>query len=318
MTMTRPETANSANIEKGELLSERGPQCSTAVRVMSYASTSNKPYDIPFEDQMTTMAEYSSNQKGWVLAGKIIDAESGSTVRKRPALRQIEHAMRAGQVDIVLATEPSRLSRKHSELAEFIGLAERCGVQVWTTTTGRITDIMAVALQMVAGLGLDDRRSQIVRRHEGMNKDGRHVGRPPYGYEYDVVRATGQNGILKICPEEAQIVMKIYHSYLDGTSLSAIVNELNEMRIPSPRGGNWKVTMLSKNGIHGVLHDMTYTGFVICGMYDTFVDATTGVHRQVLKPRAEWNIAKGRHEPIVAVEVFDAVQKRYAGERTAS
>jgi hypothetical protein len=39
---------------------------------------------------------------------------------------------------------------------------------------------------------------------------------------------------------------------------------------------------------------------------------------RIMKPRAEWNIARGRHEPIVAVEVFDAVQKRYAGERTAA
>ena len=105
---------------------------------------------------MITMAEYSSNQKGWVAAGKVVDAESGRPLRTRTALRQIEDAMRAGQVDAVLATEPSRFSRRHSELAYFIGLAERCGVQVWTTTTGPITNMMAVALHMVAGLGLDD------------------------------------------------------------------------------------------------------------------------------------------------------------------
>lgn len=316
MTMTRPKTANFANNDKDELLSERGTQYATAVRVMSYSSTSNKPYDISLEDQMITMAEYSSNQNGWIAAGKVIDTEGGRTLRKRSALRQIEHAMRDGQVDVMLAMEPSRLSRKPSDLAELIGLAEHYGVEVWTTTTGRVTHMMAVALQMVAGLGLDDRRSQTVRRHEAMNKDGRHVGRPPYGY--DVVRTAGQNGILKVCLEEAHIVRKIYHSYLDGTSLSAIVNELNEARIPSPRGGYWKVTMLSKDGIRGMLHDMTYSGFVICGMYETFEDATTGACMRALKPRAEWNIAKGRHEPIVAVEVFDAVQKRYAGERTAA
>jgi site-specific DNA recombinase len=313
--MTRPEAANSAKNGKGELLIERGRQHATAVRVMSYASTSNKPYDISLEDQMITMAEYSSNQKGWVAAGVVNDAESGKTLRKRPALRQVEHAMRSGQVDVVLATEPSRLSRKHSDLAEFIGLAERYGVQVWTTTTGQIPHMTAMALHMVAGLGLDDKRRQTARRHKAMNKDGRHVGRPPYGY--DVVRAAGQSGILKVCPEEAHIVRKIYHSYLDATPLSAIVNELNERRIPSPRGGRWKVTMLSKDGVCGVLHDTTYTGLVVCGMYETFEDATTGARMRVLKPRAEWNIAKGRHEPIVAVEVFDAVQKRYAGERTA-
>ncbi|TWI76475.1 DNA invertase Pin-like site-specific DNA recombinase [Bradyrhizobium huanghuaihaiense] len=314
--MTKPETANSANNGKGELLTERSPQYARAVRVIFYASTSNKPYDISIEDQMIIMAEYSSNQKGWVAAGKVIDSQGGRTLRKRPALRQIEQAMRDGQVDVVLATEPSRLSRRHSDLAELIGLAERYGVEVWTTTIGRITNMMAVALQMVAGLGLDDRRSRTVRRHEAMNKDGRHIGRPPYGYDVD--RAAGQNGILKICLEEARIVSRIYHSYLAGPSLSAIVKELNEICVPSPRGGKWNVTMLSEDGICGVLHDMTYTGLVICGMYETFEDATTGACMRVLKPRAEWKIAKGRHEPIVAAEVFDAVQKCHAGERTAA
>jgi DNA invertase Pin-like site-specific DNA recombinase len=313
--MTRPETANSAT-DEGESSTKPGVQAAAAVRVLSYASTSNKPYDVSLEDQMITMAEYSSNQKGWVAAGKVVDAESGRPLRTRTALRQIEDAMRAGQVDAVLATEPSRFSRRHSELAYFIGLAERCGVQVWTTTTGPITNMMAVALHMVAGLGLDDRRCHTARRLKAVNEDGRHVGRPPYGY--DVVRSGGQSGILKIRPQEAHIVRKIYRSYLDGTSLLAIVKELNEMRIPSPRGGKWKVTTLSKDRVLGVLHDMTYAGFVISGMYHTFEDATTGARMRVLKPCAEWNIARGRHEPIVAVEVFDAVQKRYAGERTAA
>lgn len=314
--MTRPETANSATDGKAELSTNPGVQAAAAVRVMSYASTSNKPHDVSLEDQMITMAEYSSNQKGWVAAGKVVDAESGRPLRTRTAFRQIEDAMRAGQVDAVLATEPSRFSRRHSELADFIGLAERYGVQLWTTTTGRITNMMAVALQMVAGLGLDDRRCQTARRLKAVNEDGRHVGPAPYGY--DVVRSGGQSGILKIRPDEALIVRKIYRSYLDGTSLLAIVKELNEMHIPSPRGEKWKVTMLSKDGVRGVLHDMTYAGFVVSGMFATFEDATTGAAMRIMKPRAEWNIGKGRHEPIVAVEVFDAVQERYAGERTAA
>lgn len=314
--MTRPEKANSVTDGKGESSAKPGVQAAATVRVMSYASTSNKPYDVSLEDQIITMAEYSSNQKGWVAAGKVVDAESGRPLRTRTALRQIEDAMRTGQVDAVLATEPSRLSRRHSELAYFLGLAERCGVQVWTTTTGRITDMMVVALHMVAGLGLDDRRRHTARRLKVLNEDGRHVGRPPYGY--DVVRTAGQNGVLKVRPEEANIVREIFHSYLDATPLSTIVKDLNERRIPPPRGRKWKVTMLSKDGVLGVLHDMTYAGFVISGIYHTFEDATTRARMRILKSRAEWNITKGRHEPIVAVEVFDAVQKRYAGERTAA
>jgi hypothetical protein len=209
----------------------------------------------------------------------------------------------------------SRWSRKHSELAQFIGLAECYGVQVWTTT-GQIPYMTAMALQMVAGLGLEDKSRQIARRHKATNKDGRYVGPRPYGYR--LVRRAGQNGFLKVDAEEARIVGLIYQSYLDGTSLPAIVKKLNETGVPPPRGEKWKVTMLSQDGVRGVLHGLIYMGLVVCGMYETFEDAFTGARLRVLKPRADWSIAKGQHEPIVPVEIFDAVQKRYADERSAA
>jgi site-specific DNA recombinase len=303
--MTRlQEAADFTKTAKRNAAAERG----TPVRVMFYASTSNRQDDLSIEDQMIALAGFSSSQEGWVSVGSFEEHDNSKSLRSRPAFRQIECAMRARQVDVVLATEAGRWSRKHSELAELIALAEGYGVQVWTTT-GRIPYLTAMALQMVASLGLDDKRSQIARRRKAMNKDGRHVGQRPYGYR--LVRKAGHN-FLKINDEEAHIVRRIYQSYLAGTSLLAIVKELNEMGVRPPRGEKWKVTMLSREGVRGVLHDMIYMGFVVCGMYENLEDSTTGQRFRRLKPRSDWNIAKGRHEPIVAADVFDAAQKRYA------
>ncbi|MGY3532194.1 recombinase family protein [Bradyrhizobium sp. USDA 4452] len=174
----------------------------------------------------------------------------------------------------------------------------------------------AMALQMVAGLGLEDKSRHIARRHKAMNKDGRYVGPRPYGYR--LVRRAGQNGFLKVDAEEARIVGLIYRSYLDGMSLPAIVKKLNETSVPPPRGEKWKMTMLSQDGDRGVLHDKIYIGLVVCGMYEMFEDDFTEARHRVLKPRADWSIAKGQHEPIVPVEIFDAVQKRDANERSAA
>ncbi|MGY3532193.1 recombinase family protein [Bradyrhizobium sp. USDA 4452] len=106
--MTRPEAAVSTKNAKDGIGMERSRQRATAVRVILYASTSNKPHDISLEDQMIAMAEFSSSQEGWVSVGVLNEAESGKRLRKRPAFQQVEHAMRTGQVDVVLATEASR------------------------------------------------------------------------------------------------------------------------------------------------------------------------------------------------------------------
>lgn len=313
--ITRPEATDSTKNTCGPIAIERDRQRATAVRVISDASSSNRPHDISLEDQMIAMAEFISSQEDWVSVGVFNETKSGKRMRERPAFQQVEHAMRTDQVDVVLVTEASCWSRKHSELAQFIDLAERCGVQVWTTT-GQIPYMTAMALWMVAGLGLEDKTRQIARRHKAMNKDGRHVGPRPYGYR--LVRRAGQSGYLEVDVEEARIVGLIYRSYLDGTSLPGIVEKLNETSVPPPRGDKWKVTILSQDGVSGILHDTIYMGLVVCGMYETFEDHFTGARRRVPKPPAEWSIAQGQHEPIVPIEIFGAVQKRYADERSAT
>jgi site-specific DNA recombinase len=310
--MSQFESTTAAEIEIRGNPAEGRLDRTAPVRVICYASASNRPFDVPLQDQTTALAAFSATQKGWALIGVYLETQNGKRLRDRPQFQRVEHAMRAGQADVVLVTQMDRLSQNHSELAWFVGLADHCRVQLWTTT-GELPPMTGPALALVAGLGLGDKRDQTARRLQVMNRQGRHVGRRPFGYK--LVRKDGQGGHLIVDAEEAAVVKQIYDRYLNGASLPAIGGMLNDMGVSSPQGKKWKLRNLSQNGVLGVLHDVLYVGFVVSGIYATVEDVVTGRRLRVLQPQEKWNIAKGLHEPIVSDEVFAAAQKRYRDER---
>ena len=75
---------------------------------------------------------------------------------------------------------------------------------------------------------------------------------PPFLYGYD--RGDGKTPI--IIPEQAAIVRKIFHMYLEGNSIVGIKKWLNDNNIETARGtGEWKESTVS-----GILKNEKYKG----------------------------------------------------------
>ena len=93
--------------------------------------------------------------------------------------------------------------------------------------------------------------------------------------------------------DQAAVVSRIYESYLDGKSFSAIIEDLASDNIPSPRGSDrW-----SKKAVGTVLRNTKYTG-----------------HVEILKtdPARTSYCMWDAHEPIVSVDDFVEVQRQLA------
>lgn len=107
--------------------------------------------------------------------------------------------------------------------------------------------------------------------------------RPCYGYKKD------KYGMLIIDDEQAKVVIDIFNWYLEGDSISGIIERLANKQIKSPKGKNrW-----SKKGIESTLTRRKYTG-------DVAIADSESSDNQYLN--------ENHHVGIISKETFEAVQ----------
>ena len=87
---------------------------------------------------------------------------------------------------------------------------------------------------------------------------------PPYGYRWD-------GRTLRIIPEQAAIVKRIFAEVLNGKGTDAIAKELDAESVPTKRGGKWTTT-----SVRGILANEKYTGDVI--FQKTYTDDSFNRH----------------------------------------
>ena len=113
----------------------------------------------------------------------------------------------------------------------------------------------------------------------------------------------GKDGELKIVPEEAEIVQKIFELYLQGNGVCKIKRYLEEHGIKTVTGK----TEWSTSTIDRILSNEKYIGQVL--MQKTYTpDFLTG--RQVKNQgQLAMYLVENAHEPIIDKETFENVQR---------
>ncbi|MDP3063844.1 MAG: recombinase family protein [Chloroflexota bacterium] len=185
------------------------------------------------------------------------DGYSGGDLN-RPALSRLRHAIREGQVEVVLCYDPDRLSRSLSDLLLLTDEVERAGVRLEFITQetdaspeGRMFFAMRGA---VAEYERAKIRERTIRGRLQKARQGKVISRAaaPYGYRYDPVTST-----LVVDEEEARTVRMVFHLYSqERLSLIKLVDRLNRLGIPRPSNGQrWHISFVA-----GMLRNETYTG----------------------------------------------------------
>lgn len=113
----------------------------------------------------------------------------------------------------------------------------------------------------------------------------------------------GQDGVLQIVPEEAEIVRKIFELYIQGNGVRKIKKYLESHSIKTVTGK----TEWSTSTIDRMLSNEKYVGQVL--MQKTYTpNFLTG--KQVKNTgQKEMYLVENAHEPIIDQETFDKVQK---------
>ncbi len=191
-----------------------------------------------------------ATSRGWEIVRTFTDNDvSAYSGKPRPGYLQMLDAVRAREVDVVLAWHPDRLHRSPSELEAFIDLVELHGVAVETVQAGRYDlgtpsgRYMARNLGNAARYESEHKSERVCRALEQNASAGKPHGRRAYGWQRSHDPETGSRRDV-IDPAEAAVVRRIAEQIIAGQSLRGITQALNDDGICSPTGKPWAKNMV--------------------------------------------------------------------------
>ncbi len=257
-----------------------------------------------------TILETYAKNNGLNVVEVYREVASAESISQRPEMMRLLGVITEDDIEGILCMDIDRLARGNSIDQGIISQT------LQYTKTKIITPYKIYDPQnefdeeyMEFGLFMSRKEYKIInRRLERGRKisasEGRFMGAcGPYGYE--MVKLKGEKGnTLKIIPEQAEIVKKVYDLYCNhGYGYIRIRNFLNEMAIPAAKGGKW-----SDQTVRAMLHNVVYAGYIRSG-YKPIVKKLE--HGEVKKHRVynrDCEIFPGKHEAIITKELFDKAQ----------
>jgi site-specific DNA recombinase len=208
------------------------------------------------------------------------DRSAWDSRKIRPAFTAMIEAVRAGEINIIVAWHPDRLLRQTRELVSFIDLVNgRPGIEVQTVTAGKYDLTTPSGRFNARMLGAymefesDHKSARIRRKLQANAATGRHHGgMRPYGYNDDRVT---------LRRDEAAVVVEATKRILAGEAIKSIMRDFNRRGLRTATGREWQ--------------DITVRQVVLRPR-----NAAKSVHHGVI-------VGDGAWEPILSLEDFYSV-----------
>jgi site-specific DNA recombinase len=200
--------------------------------------------------------------KEWVFED---EGYSGATL-ERPGLERVRDLAAEGQIQVVLAYSPDRLSRKYAYQILLIEEFARHGVETLFVKSPQGDSAEDQLLVQFQGMIAEYERAQILersrrgKRHRAQAGEVSVLSGAPYGYRY--IRKTDEVPAAYVVDEaEARVVRRVYEMYtVEGLSIGEITRRLNREGVPARRAGRWE-----RSVVWGVLRNPAYRGLACFG-----------------------------------------------------
>src|SRR6059036_2874935 len=163
---------------------------------------------------------------------------SGATL-ERPGLERVRDLAAEGQIQVMLAYSPDRLSRKYAYQILLIEEFAHHGVETVFVKSPQGDSAEDQLLVQFQGMIAEYERAQIVertrrgKRHKAQQGLVNVLGGAPYGYRY-IKKSDNADAYNEINEAEAEIVRAVFDAYTQrGCSINAIARLLNQRQIPT-------------------------------------------------------------------------------------
>ena len=275
------------------------------------------------QNQKAMLSQYA-NEMGWEIYQIYSDDDYTGSDRRRPEFVRLLKDAEQRKFDIVLCKTQSRFTRELELVEKYIhGL-----FPIWGIRFVSIVDNADTAnkgnkkSRQINGLVnewyLEDMSENIRSVLTNRRENGFHIGAfALYGYKKD----PDQKGHLIIDDEAAAIVREVFNLFASGMGKTAIARLLNDRGIPNPteykrlqclrykQPKSRNSTLWRYYSISDMLINEIYIGNMVQGKYGS-VSYKTKQNKP--RPKSEWYVVEGTHEPIIDRDLWDRVQKLIA------
>ena len=186
---------------------------------------------------------------------------SGATL-ERPGLERVRDLAAEGQIQVVLAYSPDRLSRKYAYQILLIEELARHGVETLFVKAPQSATAEDQLLVQFQGMIAEYERAQILersrrgKRHRARSGEVSVMSGAPYGYRY-IRKTDDAPASYAVIEAEARVVQRVYEMYtVEGLSIGEITRRLNDEGIPTrKRSARWE-----RSTVWAVLRNSAYRG----------------------------------------------------------
>src|ERR1700737_4496200 len=201
--------------------------------------------------------------KEWVFE----DEGFSGAILERPGLERVRDLAAEGQIQVVLAYAPDRLSRKYAYQILLIEELARNGVETLFIKAPQGSSAEDQLLVQFQGMIAEYERAQILERSRRGKRHRAHSGEvsvmsgAPYGYRY--LRKTDEApAAYSVHEPEARVVRRVYEMYtVQGPSIGEITRRLNAESIPTRKASaRWE-----RSTVWAVLRNSAYRGVACFG-----------------------------------------------------
>ncbi len=274
-------------------------------------------------NQKTMLLNYMM-EKGWELYDIYSDDDYTGADRNRPEFNRLLEDARAKKFDIILCKTQSRFTRELELVEKYIhGLFPIWGIRFVSIVDNADTDNKGnKKSRQINGLVnewyLEDLSDNIKKVFDAKRQQGCHIGAfALYGYQKD----PNQKGHLIIDEEAAGVVREVFTLFAQGYGKANIARLLNDRGIPNPteykrlQGLRYKSpeqknsTLWKYFAISDMLINEIYIGNMVQGKYGSISYKTK---QNKPRPKSEWYIVEGTHEPIIDSVLWNQVQAMVA------
>ena len=266
---------------------------------------------VSIENQKEMLLRRCAQEESWRVVDIFIDDGWSGTNFDRPGFCRLMEAVRAGDVNLVLVKDLSRLGRDYIQVGTYMDcifpyyhcrfVALNDGID----TLRQESDISVIFKNVMNDIYARDTSKKIRAVRRSGAESGKFMGyKAPYGY----VRAKEDKHRFLVDPEAAAVVKRIFSMRTLGCAIQHIADDLNQEKILTPRDytlgtrdHQWR-----RETVRAILCNEAYIGNMV-QMKQGRISYKD--RRQQMKPREEWVRVVGTHAAIIERDVWDKVRE---------
>src|SRR6266849_1135421 len=218
--------------------------------------------------QTAALVEFATSHdlevpKEWVFED---EGYSGATL-ERPGLERVRDLAAEGQIQVVLAYAPDRMSRKYAYQILLIEEFARHGVETLFVKAPQSASAEDQLLVQFQGMIAEYERAQILersrrgKRHRARSGEVSVLSGAPYGYRY-IRKSEDAPASYAVLESEARVVRQVYDHYtVTSWSIGAITRWLNGEGVPTRKqSARWE-----RSVVWAMLRNPAYIGTACFG-----------------------------------------------------